>query len=46
MTTGGWIIMMVSVAAVTLFFGWCLFRVLTAPPIETKENLSVRKEAK
>lgn len=43
MTTGGWIIMLVSVGAVTVFFVWCLFRVILAPPIDTKEKLSSPK---
>ncbi|MGV3532329.1 MAG: hypothetical protein ACO1QR_08150 [Chthoniobacteraceae bacterium] len=29
MTTGGWIIMIVSVSAVTTAFGWSIWRVLT-----------------
>lgn len=28
MTTGGWIIMLVSVGGVTVFFVWCVWRVL------------------
>jgi hypothetical protein len=34
MTTAGWIIMLISVGAVTLLFGWCLYRVLShkTPP--------------
>jgi hypothetical protein len=34
MTTAGWIIMLGSVGAVTLLFGWCLYRVLShqTPP--------------
>jgi hypothetical protein len=31
MNTGGLIIMLVSVGTVTLFFTWCLYRILTAP---------------
>lgn len=31
MTIGGWIGMLVSVAAVTLLLGWCMFKVLTTP---------------
>lgn len=34
MTTAGWIIMGFSVGSVTLLFGWCLARVLSAPPPE------------
>ncbi len=32
MTTGGWISMVLSVGAVTLLFGWCLYKVLTHNP--------------
>lgn len=32
MTTAGWTIMLCSVGAVTLLFGWCLFRVLARKP--------------
>ena len=31
MTTGGWIIMLVSVATVTTLFAWCLLKVLRNP---------------
>lgn len=31
MTTGGWIIMLLSTGAVTTLFLWCLWRVLTLP---------------
>lgn len=31
MTTGGWILMIVSVGAVTGFFAWCLHKVLSNP---------------
>ncbi len=31
MTTGGWIIMTCSVAFVTLFLAWTLFKVITTP---------------
>lgn len=37
MTTAGWILMLVSVGAVTALFLWCLARVLwgpKAPPID------------
>lgn len=30
MTTGGWIIMLVSVGTVTTLFSWCLYKVLRA----------------
>lgn len=32
MTTGGWIIMTLSVGAVTTLFSWCLYRVLSYRP--------------
>jgi len=32
MTTGGWIIMLSSVGAVTVLFAWCLYRVLAHQP--------------
>jgi hypothetical protein len=31
MTTGGWIIMLLSVGAVTVLFLWCIWRVLRTP---------------
>jgi len=31
MTAGGWVMMILSVGAVTLFFAWCLYKVLTTP---------------
>jgi hypothetical protein len=31
MTFGGWIVMIISVGAVTILFGWCIYKVLTAP---------------
>lgn len=35
MTTGGWIIMFVSVGFVSILFGWCIYRVLTTPGAES-----------
>jgi hypothetical protein len=34
MTTGGWIIMVVSVSFVTLLFAWCIYKVFTTPQAE------------
>jgi hypothetical protein len=31
MTTGGWIVMLVSVGTVCSLLAWCLFKVLTTP---------------
>ncbi len=31
MTLGGWIAMMLSVGGVTLFFAWCVYKVLSTP---------------
>ena len=31
MTTGGWVIMVVSVGFVTGLFSWCIYKVLTTP---------------
>jgi hypothetical protein len=31
MTLGGWIILLVSVVGVTLWLGWCLWKVLGTP---------------
>jgi hypothetical protein len=31
MTPGGWIVMILSVGSVTIFFLWCLWKVLTTP---------------
>jgi hypothetical protein len=41
MTTGGWIIMLVSVSGVTTLFGWCLYRVLTAKPPEKIHGFNI-----
>ncbi len=34
MTTGGWVIMLLSVGFVTLLLGWCVWRVLSIPGSE------------
>ncbi len=31
MTTGGWIIMISTIIMATIFFGWCIFKILTTP---------------
>ena len=31
MTFGGWIVMLVSVGAVTGLIGWCIYKVLATP---------------
>lgn len=36
MTSGGWLVMLVSVGTVTASFIWCLWKVLTTPE-ETKK---------
>jgi len=36
MTPGGWIVMLISVGAVTTLFVWCIVKVLTTPS-ETKK---------
>jgi hypothetical protein len=42
MTTAGWIIMLSSVGAVTLLFGWCLYRVLARkPPLDHLHGLNI-----
>jgi hypothetical protein len=39
MTVGGWIVMIVSVSTVLTLVTFCLYRVLTLPPIEVTEHL-------
>jgi hypothetical protein len=36
MTTAGWIIMIVSNVGVIAAAAWCLYRVLTLPPVEAE----------
>ena len=31
MNTSGWIVMILSVGGMTVFLGWCIFKVLTTP---------------
>jgi hypothetical protein len=40
MTTGGWIIMLLSLAFVWGLTGWSFYRVLTAPPEDTSPTPS------
>ncbi len=39
MTLGGWLMMLVSVGFVLGLSGFCLYRVLTLPPLDVKEHL-------
>jgi hypothetical protein len=39
MTIGGWIVMTVSVSMVLMLAAFCLYRVLTLPPVEVTEHL-------
>lgn len=39
MSTGGWLMMLVSVGGVVCLFGWCLYRVLTLAPEDATEHL-------
>lgn len=39
MTVGGWIVMIVSVSTVLTLVTFCLYRVLTLPPVEVTEHL-------
>lgn len=34
MTTGGWIVMILSVGSVLTLVTFCMYRVLTLPPVE------------
>ncbi len=31
MTTGGWIVLIISVGTVLTLFGWCMIKVMTTP---------------
>jgi len=37
MTTGGWIVMVLSVGSVLTLVSYCLYRVLRLPPVEVEE---------
>ena len=39
MTLGGWAVMIVSVGSVLALAAFCLYRVLTLPPVEVTEHL-------
>lgn len=39
MTPAGWFIMIVSISTVLTLVSYCLYRVLTLPPIEVEEHL-------
>ncbi len=39
MTTGGWLVMTISVSAVLCLVSYCLVRVLSLPPVEIEEHL-------
>ena len=37
MQTSGWIVMLVSIGAVLSLVSYCLYRVLTLPPLDAEE---------
>ncbi len=39
MTPGGWAVMIVSVGSVLTLVCYCLYRVLTLPPVEVEEHV-------
>ena len=39
METGGWIVMTLSVGSVLSLVSYCLYRVLSLPPVEVEEHL-------
>jgi hypothetical protein len=39
MTLGGWTVMIVSVGSVLTLVSYCLYRVLTLPPVDIEEHL-------
>ncbi len=39
MTAGGWMVMVLSVGSVLALVSFCLYRVLTLPPVEVEERL-------
>lgn len=39
MTFGGWIVMILSVSSVVALVSFCLYRVLTLPPVDVEEHL-------
>lgn len=42
MTVAGWMIMAVSVGGVLTLVTFCLYRVLTLPPVEVEESLQAQ----
>jgi hypothetical protein len=39
MTTGGWLVMTISVGSVLCLVTYCLVRVLSLPPLDVEEHL-------
>ncbi len=39
LTLGGWIVMLLSVGSVLALVSFCLFRVLSLPPVEIEKHL-------
>ena len=39
LTTAGWMVMLVSVGSVLTLVTYCLYRVLSLPPVEVEEHL-------
>ena len=39
LTTGGWIVMCLSVGSVLALVSFCMFRILSLPPADTDEHL-------
>ncbi len=37
MTPAGWVVMILSVGTVLALMGYCLYRVLTLPPVDMEE---------
>jgi hypothetical protein len=37
MSTGGWIIMILSVGSVTTLFAWCVYKVLFGKPLRPED---------
>ena len=37
MTSAGWLVMILSVGTVLLLMSYCLYRVLTLPPVDVEE---------
>ena len=43
-TAGGWIVMILSVGSVVALVCYCLFRVLSLPPVEVEEQLHAPRD--